>query len=163
MYDAYAGAGGGAVEGLSFKKGGGGRLPPYLPDLDPAPAGAVPAAAVAGAAFQTLAALYPSQAGGFRLALHAFFKARPDLAVQALAKGSGGGLDFSDGGAGAAWGAYVGHAVLRQRAADPVGNMTIPYASFTPPSPAMRVPQGSVTTRPCRLRSLTSSCQTLAK
>ena len=89
---------------------------------------------MAGAAFQTLAALYPAQVADLRLAFDAFFKAHPDLALKAAAAGSG-SLDWSGGAAGAAWGAYVGNALLRQRAADPVANIVVPFVAYTPPSP----------------------------
>lgn len=54
MYDAYAGV----IDDPT-------DLPPYLPDLPPAPAGASADAAVAAAAHSTLSALFPSQKAFF--------------------------------------------------------------------------------------------------
>lgn len=50
MYDAYARV-----------RGNPSDLPPYLPELPPAPADASPQAAVAAAAYETLKSLFPSQ------------------------------------------------------------------------------------------------------
>jgi Vanadium chloroperoxidase N-terminal domain/PAP2 superfamily len=66
MYDAYA------------KAKGNINLPAYLPSLPAAPAGVSPAAAVAGAAFQTLTVLYPSQFTYFNTR---FNEAKNDLSI----------------------------------------------------------------------------------
>lgn len=58
MYDAYAGV-----------QGNPSTLPPYLPGLPPAPAGATTKAAVASAAHKTLSSLYPAQQSAFDAAL----------------------------------------------------------------------------------------------
>jgi Vanadium chloroperoxidase N-terminal domain len=58
MYDAYAGVRGNPAD-----------LPPYLPDLPPAPGGASPQAAVAAAAHTTLSALFTQQTAAFDAAL----------------------------------------------------------------------------------------------
>lgn len=86
MYDAY----GGVVASPA--------LPPYLPGLPPAPNGASPQAAVTGAAYTALTALFPSQ--------QPFFYAN----VQA----AGGTADV-----GYNYGVAVGNALLQDRMADP--------------------------------------------
>ena len=87
MYDAYAGARGNPAE-----------LPPYMPGLPPAPAGASPQAAVAAAAHTALSALFSQQA--------AFFDAK-------LAQHG----DPGDPGHG--YGVTVARALLTDRAGDP--------------------------------------------
>ena len=72
MYDAYA-----AIDTAA-------NLPPYLPGLPPAPAGASPQAAVAAAAHTTLSALFPSQ--------QAFFDAKLSEAGDVLDPGHNFGL-----------------------------------------------------------------------
>lgn len=88
MYDAFAGASGNPRD-----------LPPYLPGLPPAPPGASVDAAVAGAAHETLATLFPSQTG--------FFDQKRGEAGM-----SGGGDD-------AGYGQAVAKAILADRDGDP--------------------------------------------
>jgi membrane-associated phospholipid phosphatase len=87
MYDAYAGVRGNPAE-----------LPPYLPGLPPAPAGASPQAAVAAAAHTTLSALYTQQAAAFDAAL---------------------AQHGTPGNPGHAYGVAVAQALLADRAGDP--------------------------------------------
>jgi hypothetical protein len=87
MYDAYTGA---VNDPAAF--------PPYLTPASPAPAGASIPAAVAGAAFTTLGALYPSQLD--------FFKGR----LQAFGDESNPGHGF---------GQKIGRAILKDRRYDP--------------------------------------------
>lgn len=87
MYDAYAGV-----------RGNPSNLPPYLPGLPPAPGGATPQAAVAGAAYTALSALYTKQTAAFDAALAAH------------------GDPMNPG---HAYGVTVANALLADRAADP--------------------------------------------
>jgi vanadium chloroperoxidase len=86
MYDAYVAA---------AKPAG---LAPYLPGLPPAPAGATPAEAVAGAAHETLSRLFPSQ------------RDRIDRSLADAGVADGPGLQF---------GRVVGAALLEDRSHDP--------------------------------------------
>jgi vanadium chloroperoxidase len=87
MYDAYARV-----------RGNPSDLPPYLPELPPAPADASPQAAVAAAAYETLKSLFPSQT--------AFF----DSKLAELGNPSNPGHEF---------GVQVAQAILANRANDP--------------------------------------------
>jgi hypothetical protein len=91
MYDAYV-----AVNTAA-------GLNPYLPGLPTAPAGATPAAAVAGAAYTTLSALFPSQ--------QSFFDTKLGHAGNVLDPGH-------------AFGVLVAQALLLDRAADPSASDT---------------------------------------
>ena len=109
MYDAYAGALGNPAS-----------LPKYLPQLEPASlaARASPQAAVAGAAYEALMRLYPSQKDLLDAELLKYCEGVPVVALQPSL----------------AYGAYVADAELKQRASDPLSNITVPYASYTPPA-----------------------------
>lgn len=74
------------------------NLPPYLPGLPPAPAGASAQAAVAGAAYESLLKLFPSQ--------EAFFKAKLEESGGQSNPGFGFGVTVAD-------------AILADRAGDP--------------------------------------------
>ena len=109
MYDAYAGALGNPAS-----------LPKYLPQPEPASlaARASPQAAVAGAAYEALMRLYPSQKDLLDAELLKYCEGVPVVALQPSL----------------AYGAYVADAELKQRASDPLSNITVTYASYTPPA-----------------------------
>ena len=113
MYDAYAGALGNPA-----------YLPKYLPQLEPAPlaAKASPKATVAGAAYESLLRLYPRQ------------KALLDAQLLSFCDGANGPLGLVALQPSLVYGAYVANSLLLQRAGDPIGNIAVPYASYTPPA-----------------------------
>ena len=113
MYDAYAGALGNPAS-----------LPKYLPQLEPAPlaAKASPKAAVAGAAYESFLRLYPGQ------------KALLDAQLLSFCDGAKGPLGLVVLQPSLVYGAYVANSLLLQRAGDPIDNIAVPYASYTPPA-----------------------------
>ena len=113
MYDAYPGALGNPAS-----------LPKYLPQLEPAPlaAKASPKATVAGAAYESLLRLYPGQ------------KALLDAQMLSFCDGAKGPLGLVALQPSLVCGAYIANSLLLQRAGDPIDNIAVPYASYTPPA-----------------------------